>query len=88
MFRRVTDNEMVSLGTRHAIVVRFVRDGSPADEADLLPGDIILKVNDLPFDGDALRNAEKGPQPFVLHIIRAGNPRDISVSVPPDWRPN
>jgi hypothetical protein len=84
--RSLTNDEMIGLGTRHAIAVRFVRDGSPADKADLLPGDIITKINGAQFDADMLRDVERGTQPFTLHIVRAGQSLDISLTIPSDWQ--
>lgn len=84
--RDLTTQEISVLETRRAIAVRFVRDNSPAYLADVLPGDIFLQINGQPVDLDTLKGAARGPQPFTVHLIRNGKPRDISISVPADWQ--
>lgn len=85
--RELTSEEMQRLGTRHAVGIRFIRDGSPAYSADLFPGDIITKINGQPADTDVLKSALTGPQPLIIQIDRKGQLKDISVNVPPEWQP-
>jgi len=86
MSRPLNNYEASNLGTRHAFVVRAIRDGSPADRADILPGDIIIKIGGQPFDTDILHAAISGPQPITLHLVRNGVERDLQVTVPPEWQ--
>ncbi|HZU64588.1 MAG TPA: PDZ domain-containing protein [Novosphingobium sp.] len=85
--RELTPAEMQRLETRHAVAVRFVRDGSPAYVADIFPGDIITKINGLPVGTEVVKAALIGPQPVTLHVDRNGQQKDISVNVPPEWQP-
>lgn len=87
LMRELSAPEMQRLETRHAIAIRFVRDGSPAYTADIFPGDIITKINGQPADPDVLKAALTGPQPIALRIDRNGQQKDISVNVPPEWQP-
>lgn len=84
--RDLTNQEMAALGTRHAVFVQFVRDGSPAYNADIFPGDIILQVNGAPFDPSHWRQAVNGAQPMHVKVVRNGAPKDIDVTVPPEWQ--
>ena len=85
--RELTPAEMQRLETRHAVAVRFVRDGSPAYAADIFPGDIITKINGQPVAPEVAKAAFTGPQPITLHVDRNGQQKDISVNVPPEWQP-
>jgi len=87
MPRELTQEEVSRLETRRAFAVRFVRDGSPAYYADILPGDLITQVNGQPYDISAWREATKSDRPFSIHIIRNGQPRDITLTIPVEWRP-
>jgi len=82
--RDLTNQEMAALGTRHAFFVQFVRDGSPAYNADIFPGDMIVQVNGDPIDPVHWRQAVNGTQPMHIKVIRSGVPREIDVTVPPD----
>lgn len=66
------------------IEVVSVFKNSPADKAGILPGDIIIAVNDMNLEGQlpsALSNYIKGgPQTdFLLHILRNGEKVEISI---------
>lgn len=85
--RDLTNEQMAAVETRRAAAVKWVRDGSPGYKADIFPGDIILAVNGEPYDYDALIAATRQDQPFVITVFRNGQRRDISLTVPEDWRP-
>lgn len=85
--RELNAQEITAIESRRAFVVRFVRDGSPAYIADLLPGDIVTHVNGQPADQEAWQAAIRGEQPLSVHVVRNGKPRDLTLTIPPDWRP-
>lgn len=85
--RDLNDKEVAAVETRRAFVVMFVRDDSPAYNADLLPGDIVLQVNGLPADPATWQAATRSEGPMKVHCLRNGQPRDIAIVIPPDWHP-
>lgn len=85
--RELLPEEVRRFETKRAFVVRFVRDGSPAYMADILPGDVVLKVNDAPADTETWIKAVKGTQPMSVILSRGGTLRQVLVNVPPEWRP-
>ena len=85
--RELNPEEILRFETKRAFVVRFVRDGSPAYMADILPGDVVLKVNDAPADTETWIKSVKGAQPMSVVLWRAGKLRQVSLSVPPEWQP-
>lgn len=84
--RDLTNEEMLALGTRHAFAVVFVRDGSPAFDADIFPGDIVTQVNGDRATAENWRKAINGPQPMKVRLIRQGSPIDIDMTVPESWQ--
>lgn len=82
----MSPEEMQTLGTRFAIAVRFVRDYSPAYYADILPGDIILKVNGKPAEPSIWWTEVLDPKPDVLDLMRAGKAVTLTMTVPDEWR--
>lgn len=85
--RDLSNDEMRALGTRKGFVVQFVRDGSPAYQADLFPGDIVTHLNGKPFDYSDLVPALAGDAPLKLSVMRNGQMKQIEMIVPPEWRP-
>lgn len=85
--RELTADEMIALDTRKAIAVRFVRDGSPAYAADIFPGDIITHLNGQAVDPQVVQSAVTGAQPIKVHLFRKGQPRDLEMTIAPDWQP-
>jgi hypothetical protein len=84
-WRDLSDAETARLETRRARAILSVRDGSPGYNADLLPGDIILKLNGQVFDEASWWPAVANGS-MTLSIDRNGRPREITVSIPPEWR--
>lgn len=84
--RDLNNQEMAAIGTRHALFVQAVRDGSPAYDADIFPADIIIKVNGEPADAAHWRPAVNGSQPMHVQLIRNGAPKDIDITIPPEWQ--
>lgn len=85
MTREMTPDEMALVETRRAIVVRFVRDDSPAYLADILPGDIITQVNGEPFDRAKVAQAATPGETLQIHLFRRGQQKDLQVQIPADW---
>jgi len=83
----LTDSEKAQLGTNRGIRVLAVRDGSPAYNADIVPGDIILAVNDQPLALDAWNAAMAAPTGTKIKVSlqRQNAPRDVIVTIPPGW---
>jgi len=84
--RPVNNEEMLALETRHALVVRWVRDGSPGYTADIFPGDIILSVNGRPADSAVWQEEQAKSPELQLELLRIGSKREIAVVIPPEWR--
>jgi serine protease Do len=65
-------------------VIEQVQPNSPADQAGLQPGDVVVGVGDHKVDGPeqaatALRNAAKDNKPFALRILRNGQSQFVAV---------
>lgn len=88
LFRQPTSNEIQAFETRRALIVRAVREGSPADTANVLDGDVLLSINGQGAEPSGLLAAAKDEEPVKIHLIRNGQPRDLAVVIPPEWRPN
>lgn len=85
--RELNNEEISTLETRRGFVVLYVRDGSPAYNADILRGDIVTHLNDKPFEISDWSSALVGENPLKLTIVRNGQMRTILMTIPPDWRP-
>ena len=87
--RAPTEREIARHETRRLVIVRAVRRGSPAYSADLLPGDVILRINSQSADDAAMRAFANLPGEKVakLDIWRNGAMRHLSVPVSSDWAP-
>jgi len=88
MWREPTSEEIAKLDTRHALIVAAVRNGSPADTANILEGDALLTLNGQAASGETLAQAAQSGEPIAVHLIRNGQPRDVTVTIPPEWRSN
>lgn len=73
--RDLNDEERQQLQTNKGIVVRLVTDGSPAYEADILVGDIIVMLDgqSVPSSGNfSALIREKAGQKITLSLVRKG----------------
>lgn len=85
--RELSPEEVAKYETQRAFAIRFIRDGSPAYMADLLPGDVITHVNDEPADEANWSKARASNEPMNLSIYRNGRRKNIIMTIPADWRP-
>jgi membrane-associated protease RseP (regulator of RpoE activity) len=77
--------EYFGLDGRNGVLVTSVEEDSPAAEAGLEAGDIILSVGGKPIDGAgdvarAIREAEQGP--IAVGILRDRKERNVTVELP------
>lgn len=86
MFRELTPEEVTRLETRRAVAIVSIRDGSPAYQADMLPGDIITSVNGEPADVETWRHAMSGASVAKISFVRNGKTRELTIPIPPEWR--
>jgi hypothetical protein len=88
--REMTDEERSRVGTNRAMMVIVTRRGSPAFNADLMANDLITQVDGQPFGPDEFKlllgRAAKGEVAQAkFSILRAGEKREITVSIPSEW---
>lgn len=86
MTRELNAQEVSQFETRRGFVIRSVRDGSPAYYADVLPGDIVLKINGIAADNAAWDAAMATNLPIKIELFRNGSMRQLELIVPDDWR--
>lgn len=86
MFRELKADEVTRLETRRAVAIISIRDGSPAYQADMLPGDIITSVNGEPADVETWGRAMTGSSVVKISFFRNGTTRDLTILIPPEWR--
>ena len=82
---RVPDKQKVHVGTETALLVVSVRDGSPAAEAGLLVGDILISLEDRPLSSpedllDQLSGDRVGRK-VSFRVLRGGAPTEVPVLV-------
>jgi hypothetical protein len=85
--RDLTKDEISKFETQRGFGVLYIRDGSPAYNANILPGDVVVKVNGAPADLQVWMAAVKSDAPMKVSLFRNGEPREIILMVPPEWRP-
>lgn len=86
MYRELEPAEVTQLETRRAVAIISIRDGSPAYQADMLPGDIITSVNGEPADVETWRRAMTGAVEAKITFVRNGTTRELTIPIPPEWR--
>jgi serine protease Do len=82
--RDASEDDRKSLGLNSAVVVQSVAAGSPAAQAGLAPGDVIVGLNGRPVAAQQLVTYigfSPPGQTVVLRVLRAGTTRDYSVTV-------
>lgn len=85
LLRAPTPQQQRNAGTNKGVTVRAVRQGSPAFQADVLAGDLLLTVNGRPIDDEAsaateLIAARSGTATLV--ILRDGRQITKAISIP------
>ena len=85
--RDLTPEEISRFETQRGFGVVVVRDGSPAYNANILPGDIIIQVNGVPADIPNWKAAMKSGPNLAVKLFRNGELREVTIPVPADWRP-
>lgn len=84
--RDLNDSERQELQTNRGVAVRLVVDDTPAYNADVLAGDVITAIDNMPVSNawtfnEALRG--RGGQTVTLSLIRRGQPVVKSVRLNP-----
>lgn len=74
----------LGLGSGQGVIVQQVMPGSPAAEAGLFPGDVIVEAGDQPVGepddlASAWNTARDGDQPVLLRVVRRGSPLFVAV---------
>jgi hypothetical protein len=80
--RKLTKEEVALIESQRAFAILYLRDGSPAYNANLLPGDIIAEVNGQPADETNWNAARTQTQTLKLKVYRNSQARDITLIVP------
>ena len=82
---RVPARQRGSLQTEQGLVVLGIADGSPADRAGLLVGDVIVQAGGADLDGPedllGLLGPERVGQPLDVLVLRGGEQRAVTVTV-------
>jgi S1-C subfamily serine protease len=84
--RDLNDAERQELQTNRGAAIRLVIDESPAFNADILVGDIVTLINDIPITNAqhlATLLQERKGQPVSLSLIRRGQRIEKSVQLNP-----
>jgi len=83
--RFMTPQEVQQIGTNKAAVVEFVRRGSAAFDADLLPGDVVLSIAGQDFSNkekmDQVKTDYVG-QTVPMELVRDGKRMTLPITVP------
>jgi len=76
--------DVASFSSQRWVRVNRVVPSSPADQAGIAVGDILLKIGDNSVNGSAtamqLIGSAPAGQPLQITILRQGEPREVSVS--------
>jgi S1-C subfamily serine protease len=74
-----------SVGRRRALAVTSVVDGSPASDAGVLPGDVVLSLDAQPVEGvgdlQRLMTADRIGRPVELGVARGGDLTELRVEL-------
>jgi S1-C subfamily serine protease len=81
---RVPEKQQPAAGTGEALLVVAVKDGTPAAEAGLLVGDVLLTLDGQPLaspdDLLELLAGDRVGRPVPMRVLRGGVPAEISVT--------
>ena len=81
----MTPEEVQAIGTNKAVIVEFVRRGSAAFDADLLPGDAVLTIAGQDFSNKEKMNqvrTDYAGQDVPLELVRNGRRMTLPITVP------
>ena len=82
--RDLNDKERQELGTNKGVVITLIVDDSPAFKADLLPGDIVISINETPISSMSQLSKsilERSGNLITLGIIRNGRSINLPVQL-------
>lgn len=85
---KTPENMRQQIGVNYGLVVAGVRRGSPAYNANILPNDVVLKVNDQPIETTDQLFSMLREQPGRTNKVtlwRLGQTIDIDLIVPASW---
>ena len=81
----VPENQRPPGSAAEALLVGAVKDGSPAADAGLLVGDVLVSLDGVPLTSPEdlldLLVGDRVGRPVTLRVIRGGTPVDVSVTV-------
>lgn len=84
--RDLSDSERQELQTNKGVVVRLVVDGTPAFNADILVGDMVVSIDNVPVINDQtfmdILNERRGKQVTIL-VLRRGQRIEKSIQLKP-----
>jgi hypothetical protein len=80
--RALTKEEVALIESQRAFAIQYIRNGSPAYNANLLPGDIIAEVNGQPADETSWKTARAQSSTLRLKVYRNSQVREITLNVP------
>ena len=84
----LSDDEREELGVDHGVVVSAVAPGSPAAEAGIVAGDVIVSLNREEIDGPetlaSLVREAPGDESVPVLVQRDGAPRFLALTLPTD----
>jgi hypothetical protein len=82
---RPAPDEAQRAGTNHGVVIHAVRRASPAYAANLLPGDILVKLNDHDVEPENWPALEISGEPIrQVTIMRQGEPKVVPLAIGAD----
>ena len=81
----IPEKQRAAAGASEALLVLAVKDGSPAADAGLLVGDVLVSLDGAPLASPEdlldLLVGDRVGRPVVLRVVRGGVPADVTVTV-------
>lgn len=84
--RELTQAEKVAIGSNRGFGVIAVRERSPAFNADILPGDIVTKLDGKPIEDSAWSSlvAARQGQSAAITVVRSGTEKQLMMTMNPE----